>query len=121
MVLYNGKLITHFVDFHGKPVNKTIDQYPYSYDMFMLYKAPDAVLTTSHIYSDHLHFQYPNYQEIMQQTLGSTSDDFRQFTSERLEGFLRALLGKPALKLLAVMEGCNISNGYPLWRFTIDC
>ena len=50
---------------------------------------------------------------------GEKSDYFDRRTPIAIEAFLRELLDKPNYQLGLIMEYCNVSNGYPVWRFDV--
>jgi hypothetical protein len=42
------------------------------------------------------------------------------YSIENLENFLRDYFDNPNLRLIAMMEGCNVSNGYPYYLFIFN-
>lgn len=117
------EMFTHMfspVDEHNKPVKRTKDKYPYSYDGFIIHRSLPNEETTHTLYSDRLHTNYyKNWSSLSNKHFGSNGDYFWDRKPENIQAFLCELLNKPDLKLVLIMEYCNLSNGYPVWRFDV--
>lgn len=96
-------------DEYGNPVEKTKEEYPYSYDAFVVYGRRDEEKCNGSVYTDRL------YQWDHEKT---KSLNIKDWTSnfKGIEAFLREWQGHEKLELLQVVEYCNVSNGYPTWR-----
>ena len=84
---------------------------PYSYEPFYVFKSSGKV--NGSVYSDRMQqWDYDKYKASAEKT------DFKGYTKdpETVEAFLRAYFDEPELKLVRVIEYCNVSNGYPCWR-----
>lgn len=116
-------IVTFFsdtVDEHGNPVKKTKMDYPYSYDGFVTHRFGKNEEANHTIYSDRLLQQdYTKTRGLMQKHFGNDGDYYDNRKPKAIESFLKELLGDENLKLIFIMEYCNVSNGYPLWRFDV--
>lgn len=106
------------VDEFDNPIQKTKFDYPYSYDGFVTYRNGKNEEANYTIYSDRLLQQdYSKTKELMQKHFGNTSDYYCNRSVNDIEAFLKDWLNKDNLKIIFIMEYCNVSNGYPYWRF----
>ena len=112
-IIFSGE-----VDEFDKPVERTRYTHPYSYDGFVVWRGGKNEEVNSTVYSDRLLQQdYKKTRKLMQKHFGESGDYWNNRTHDKIEAFLREWLGKKKLRLILVMEYCNVSNGYPLWRF----
>ena len=109
-----------FVGIDGNLVEKDIYSHPYSYDMFLV----DGQFPVANekdiigIYSDRLYQRdSKRYNELMMKHVGSETQDFSGIPLKKIEAFLREFENMPELNLIRIFQGCNVSNGYPLWLF----
>jgi hypothetical protein len=109
------------VDEYGKPVERTKEEYPYSYDGFVVWRGGENGEANSTIYSDLLRRWDKNgvLDTLLKKHFGNTGDYWDNREPGAIEAFLKDYLGKNNLRLIFVMEYCNMSNGYPLWRFDV--
>ncbi|MBQ7825816.1 MAG: hypothetical protein IJ337_05640, partial [Clostridia bacterium] len=71
-------------------------------------------------YSDRmLGYDREKYNAACQQVFSNKSQSFDNRTPEDIERFLCLYLGKP-VKLMAILQGCNASNGFPYWAFLFE-
>lgn len=116
-------LITFYsdkVDEFGNPVKKTQMDYPYSYDGFVTHRFGKNEEANHTIYSDRLLQQdYAKTRTLMQKHFGNDGDYYSSREPKKIESFLKEWLGDKNLKLIFIMEYCDVSNGYPLWRFEV--
>ena len=104
---------------HGNPVERTKNEYPYSYDGFVTWRGGENKEANETIYSDRLLRQnYEKTRKLMKKHFGNEGDYYSGRTPEKIEMFLSEWLGKK-VKLIYIMEYCNNSSGYPYWRFEI--
>ena len=109
------------IDEHNNPVKKTRSEYPYSYDGFVTWRCGENSEAKETAYSDRLLQQdHAKCRVMMQKHFGKTSDYWSDYEPEQIEGFLREWCNAPNLKLIFIMEYCNVSNGYPYWRFDFN-
>jgi len=112
------ELISDNVDLHGKPVKKTKQECPYSYDAFVTYRNGDNSEITDTIYSDRFKmWNNAKLQRLMTKHFNGNGDYWFNRKPEQVEAFFRDWTDDPYLKLIAILEGCNVSNGYPYWVF----
>ena len=107
------------IDEHGKPVKRSKHKHPYSYDGFILFRLLPNTEATNTLYCDRLRSQYSNWNEMLKKHFNNISDYFHDRSPEKIQDFLRELLNKPNLLLVFGMEYCNLSNGYPVYRFEV--
>ncbi len=89
---------------------------PYSYENFYLYNTERPSNNT--LYSDRLYQQNPErFSRVSKKVWGDDGQDFNQRKPEQIEEFLRILFDDETVELVAVIQGCNIHNGNPLWAF----
>jgi hypothetical protein len=113
-----GKMVIGPVDEHGQPVERTKQQYPYSYDGFVQWRDTNKPKANGTIYSDRLtQWDFPKYDLLCMKHFGNKSQYWDSREPEKIEAFLRDWCEDPELELTMVMEYCNVSNGYPCWRF----
>lgn len=105
------------IDEHGNEVKRTKRTYPYSYDGFVTYRNGSNEDVTGTIYSDRLsQWDWEKTHKLKKKHFNSQSDYWNTFTPKAIEAFLSDYIGNK-IKLILVMEYCNVSNGYPVWRF----
>lgn len=108
------------VDEHDNPVKRSKMDHPYSYDGFVIWRGLPQKEMDHTLYSDHLKRQnHDKWDELCKKYFGKSGDYFSSRTPTAIQSFLRELLGKPNYELGLIMECCNVSNGYPVWRFDI--
>lgn len=87
--------------------------HPYSYDCFYIWR--DGNLEDSHAdYHDRL--QQADYEKFKEVCELFPKKRFDAFTRADCSKFLTSYYGKEIVAT-ALVEGCNVSNGYPYWVF----
>jgi len=105
-----------FVDLNGKPVARDKYQYPYSYDPYVTFKG-EYLENDSAVYSDRLmQWNFSKFEESCKKVFGDERQYFDNRIPKDVETFLSMYLNKN-VKLTAIMQGCNVGNGYPYWIF----
>jgi len=105
-------------DIDGKPVERTKEAHPYSYDVFITYRRKKG----SHkgavaVYSDRL-WQWDNKKfDRSMKDAGLRGQIYYDASEEQVEDFLRRYYDDQGLLLEAIGEGCNFGIGYPYWVF----
>jgi len=113
LITYTGQ-----VDEHGNRVRRTKREYPYSYDGFVTWRGGENSEVNNTIYSDRLlQWDYDKYNKLSEKHFGNQGQIFFDRSPEKIQSFLRDWCNSPKLKLILVMEYCNVSSGYPCWRF----
>ena len=106
-----------YKDEHGRSIKKTPQTHPYSYDGYVLHEANTDVEANNTIYTDRLSmWDYDKKERLMQKHFAKTGDWWNEYSPDQIEAFLRDWCDDPELKLRRVMQYCNVSSGYPLWR-----
>lgn len=109
-----------YVDWNGNPVKRTPDKYRYSYDAYVQHKIADEYQHA--VYSDRLwEWDSKKHDEFCEKHFGNKGQYWSGRGAEKIEAFLRDYYNKPDLKLIGIMEGCNVSSGYPYWVFMFNC
>lgn len=110
--VYSEDGLTYF--YEGRP-RKTKQSHPYSYDPFTIFKIEGEC--TGSVYTDRLYqWDYKKHNALCQKHFGNEGQYWDNREPEVIQAFLRDYLNKPALVLIKIIEYCNISNGYPVWR-----
>jgi len=106
------------VEEFDQPVKKSKHEYPYSYDGFVTYRNGKNEDANGTIYSDRLlQWDYEKTRSLMKKHFGESGDYWNSRSPEKIQSFLQEWTDDKKLKLVLVMEYCNMSNGYPVWRF----
>lgn len=109
------------VDEYGNLVSRTKSSHPYSYDGFITWRGGENSEVNDTVYSDRLWEQdYRKADELCEKHFGDRGQYFFNRDRKKIEAFLRDWYNKPELKLIFIMEYCNVSSGYPLWRFGVN-
>lgn len=107
-----------YIDEFGKPIERTPDKYSYSYDGYMLHRFGKNEEANMTIYSDRLlQWDYKKHNELCKKHFGNEGQYWAERDPKKIEAFLRDWCEDPELKLIFVMQYCNMASGYPLWRF----
>lgn len=112
------KPYSRFVNLNGDPVRKTPFSHPYNYDEYVIWKDQNFNIEKSlATYSDRL-FQrnYEKYNKCCQEVFQNQSQYFNDRDPKEIEKFLIMYFEKE-IKLTAIVQGCNQSNGFPYWVF----
>jgi hypothetical protein len=111
---------SQYVDWHGNPVDKTPDEYRYSYDAYVQVKKADEYQQV--VYSDRL-FQWDcgKYNRLCEKHFGNHGQYWSDRDFDKIQDFLRDYYDNQELELVGQMEGCNVATGYPYWVFMFNC
>jgi len=114
-----GNLVNYFYrDENGNLVNRTKEKYPYSYDFFVTYDNRSKVITNNTVYSDRMwEWDSVKYDKCTKEIWNDCRQVFFNSSPQDIEKFLQLYFNNGNLILTLIMEGCNQSSGYPLWRF----
>jgi hypothetical protein len=109
-----------YVDENGKSVKRTPDEYPYSYNGYIVYRGGPNSKVRMTLWSDRLRQEdHKKYDELCQKHFGNTGHYFHNRNVEDTEAFLREFTNEPKLKIMYIMQCCNHTSGEPLWRFAV--
>ena len=112
-MIWNGR----FVDLDGKPVKRDRYSYPYSYDPYVEWMGDYQKGVSHPVYSDRLwQWDSKKYDRCCNEVWGNEGQYFNNRKSKDIERFL-SLYFEKEVKLTVIMQGCNVSNGYPYWIF----
>lgn len=108
------------VDLEGRPVRRTKASHPYSYDGHVVTRVRRNAKRMECNYTDRLAgWDREKYQRLCRKHLDKVS--WASAPPEKVEEFLREWEEDPGLELVAVMEWCNASSGYPTWSLHFKC
>jgi hypothetical protein len=114
----DGVSICSTVDEHGNAVRRSKQEYPYSYDGFVLWRGGKNEEATTTVYTDRLQSWNPaRYEMLETKHFGNASHNWSSRDPVKIEQFLRDWTKDADLRLILMMEYCNRGNGYPCWRF----
>jgi hypothetical protein len=117
----NGPVDNGPVDDDGRPVERTKWEYPYSYSFFVVWKSEQdkrGIPGLGDAYSDRLlQWDRDKYNRCAEAVWGDHRQMFGSSEVAEIEQFLRLYCGDAGLVLTCILEGCNVSSGYPLWFF----
>lgn len=107
------------VDEYDNPVKRTRSEYPYSYDGYVEWRGGHNSEITDTVYSDRLYqWDWEKYNRCRNEVYGNAGQYFDGYQEhDKIEKLLQLYMNEPKLKLILVMQYCNMSSGYPLWRF----
>lgn len=116
---HNGELIVRVneLDLHGNPIKRSKDKFPYCYDEFVVWSSDYNKGKSETVYSDRLYqWDSEKYAKCSLEVWGNVGQWFNNRKPEEIGKFL-SLYMDTKIKLTAIVEGCNVSNGYPYWAF----
>lgn len=113
-----------YVDQYGNPVNRNRHEWPYSYDAYVTYQKSGYTYESGtqqglHIeYHDRMmQWNWEKFHQSMMTVCGKRQQTFKNLSTNQIKEFLELYNDVKEVDLLIVMEGCNVSNGYPYWIF----
>jgi hypothetical protein len=108
-----------YVDLDGNPVERNPEDWPYSYDAYVVYKSEEYQKTDRWTYSDRMsqwdRDKYDNAKKAVWPK-NPCGQCFDGKSPKDINKFLDICFGRE-VKLTAILKGCNVSNGYPYWIF----
>jgi hypothetical protein len=114
------KAFSSYRDLDGTPVERTKDTHRYSYDAYVVWQKDYDKGKGDTVYSDRLlQWDYTKFGVCAQQVWGNQGQYFNDRKPEDIQKFLSLYFGTE-IKLTVIMEGCNVSNGYPYWVFYFE-
>lgn len=109
-----------YVDEHNNPIERTPLTHPYTYDGFIIWCGGENNEANMTIYSDRLlRWDYDKHNRLCEKHFGNQGQYWSERDPEKIEAFIRDWCEDPELELIFVMQYCNQSTGYPIWRFDI--
>jgi len=114
-MMYGG---SGYVDLYGNPVSRNRLEYRYSYEPYVTHRMGNNDQITYSAYSDRLmQWDMTKFNKCCREVWNNEGQYFDNRTPMSIERFLQLYYDAPKLKLIVIMEGCNVSNGYPYWIF----
>lgn len=105
------------VDENDKPVERTKADWPYSYSGFVQERVHPNEKANNTVYSDRLRqWDHEKCRRLQRKHFGKETDYWNNVPASKIQDFLREYWDSPELEVVLVMEYCNVSSGYPLWR-----
>lgn len=96
---------------------RTKELHPYSYDPFTLWHRGGNENANGTIYTDRLYqWDYVKHDELCKRHFGDTGQYWDRRSPTAVQEFLREWCEDKNLLLIEIMEYCNYSTGYPVWR-----
>ena len=85
----------------------------------MIYKLKQDY--SSVLYSDRLfQWDYEKHDRLCKKHFGNEGQYWNNRSPKSIQAFLRDYTENQELILVGIMEGCNLSSGYPYWVFMYD-
>ncbi len=116
----DGTVMFHsqYIDEDGNAIERTPESHQYSYDPYVTWRGGENEEVDDVVYSDRLHqWDGKKYDELCKKHFGDEGQWFSGRTPESIEAFLRDYNNNQNIKLILIMQGCNVSSGYPFWTF----
>lgn len=124
--LYEGREGTTPLDMRGDPF-RSKQTHPYNYSPFWVFRSHNQPADTSKVsgvYSDRLRGwskDIPAFYASIEELFGKNVNDYYPTRDpEAVEQFLRRQLDKPNLRLVSILEECNVGNGFPVWYMAYE-
>lgn len=101
----------------GEVIEKNPINHPYNYDTFLVWKNEYREKEAHAVYSDRLRqWDEDKYTRCCKEAFTKQGQYLSEMPPEEIEKFL-ALYFDKNIKLTAIEQACNVSNGYPYWIF----
>lgn len=108
--IVSGFFFGQFDEFN-QPVKRSKFEYPYSYDGFVIWRGGENNECNGTIYSDRLlQWDRNKYNELSKKHFGNEAHIWFNRDPEKIEAFLRDWTNDQNLRLILVMEYCNVST-----------
>lgn len=106
------------VDINGDPVERSQNAYPYSYSEFVTWRNGQNSEINDSVYSDRLYGWDPQkYNSLCQKHFENKGHNWSSRHPTKIQQFLRDYMDNQEIRLIVIVQGCNVSNGYPYWIF----
>jgi hypothetical protein len=101
-----------------KPVQRTRQSHPYSFDDYLSFENTDQPLANESLYTDRMSQHEPEkYEVLTRKHFNSTSNFWEGRSPDKIEAFLRDYCDEPNLQLVRVWTCCDQSSGADHWQF----
>lgn len=113
---YYGEM---YLDLSGRPVERTPQSHPYSYSEYVLYKSEKFEQKDHMVYHDRmLQWDSVAFSKAVREVWPDKphSQMFSGKKPSDINRFLNLYFGKEVV-LTAVLQGCNVGDGFPYWVF----
>lgn len=118
--IYGENITGMYFNLKGEPIKRTPFTHPYSYDEYVKWMG-DYHKDKSHaVYSDRLfQWDHKKYNQCCEEVFGNHGQYFDNREPSEVNQFLNLYFGKE-VKLTAILQGCNVSSGFPYWCFIYE-
>lgn len=107
------------VDLQGNVVERTKEEYPYSYDSYVVNRYGENDEINNTMWSDRLkQWDHEKFNECWERHC--EGENFKSASKQQLTNFLRDYTDDPQLELIVLMESCNQASGFPLWIMHVN-
>lgn len=109
-----------YFNLDGKEIKRTPISHPYSYEPFVQWIGDYHKEKSHSVYSDRM-FQWDSekYNNYCEEIFGNHGQYFDNRDPNKINQFLNKYFGKE-IKLTAILQCCNVSSGFPYWRFIYE-
>ena len=109
-----------YFDLEGNKVKRTPYDFPYSYDPYVQWMGDYNKDNSPSVYSDRLwRWDSDKFNKCCEEVFGDRGQYFDNRAPEKINEFLNKYFGKK-VKLTAILNCCNVSSGFPYWRFNYE-
>lgn len=115
------------VDINGRPVERSKQDYPYSYSSYVVYRNGTNEETNGSAYTDRIwQWDHDLSTRLWEKHAGKrvSPHDLSRVSPKVMEAFLRERFDHPKLTIVVMMDGCNQSSGYEVgyvsWKTNED-
>lgn len=115
----DGSYRAGYVDEYGNRIERTPMTHPHGYDGYVTHRAGENKEVHSTIYSDRLsQWDYKKTDTLKRKHFGDAGDWWNTREPKAIQAFLSEYFSRP-IKIIFIMQYCNLSSGYPCWRFDV--
>lgn len=110
-----GQVIIGITDHEGNWPERTKQSHPYSYDPICQYM-DKSVEANGTVYHDRMQqWDYKKFDRVLKEHCRDGCYSFNN--SSTVQKVLRSYFEDDTIELACIIEYCNVSSGYPCWRF----
>ena len=118
--MYYEKEISPFYDLKGRPTKKTPFNSPYSFDPYVTWMGEYDENKSHTVYSDRMYqWDYKKFNQCCEEVFKNSGQFFDDREPKAINEFLNKYFDQK-VKLTAIVKCCNVSTGFPYWRFEYE-